>query len=93
MKKQSKLIMVPMTILVTLSVWIILQADITDSNDSSAIPGLPTAIAGVQYGIQGQQAPELNLTTWINGYGLSIDPIELNNLRGKVIYLYFFQDW
>jgi hypothetical protein len=78
--------MVPMTFLVLLSVWVFLQADLTG-------PGESSAIAGMQYGIQGQQAPELNLTTWINGNGLSINPIELNNLKGKVIYLYFFQDW
>ena len=86
MKKQCKLIKVPMAFLVLLGTWVFLQADILDPGDSSAI-------AGTQYGIQGQQAPALNLKTWINGNGLSINPIELSNLKGNVIYLYFFQDW
>jgi hypothetical protein len=76
-----------------LSAWIVFHVGIIDSKNSGIIAGLPTAAAGAQYGIQGQQAPELNLTTWIDGNGLSIDPVELNTLRGKVIYLYFFQDW
>ncbi|CAB1062475.1 hypothetical protein D1BOALGB6SA_7252 [Olavius sp. associated proteobacterium Delta 1] len=33
------------------------------------IIGLQSASASVQYGIQGQPAPELNLTTWIDGDG------------------------
>lgn len=85
--------MVSITLLFFLSGWIILHVGKINSNDSSVIPGLQTAAAGMQYGIQGRPAPELNLTTWIDGNGLSIDPIELNDYRDKVIYLYFFQDW
>lgn len=44
-------------------------------------------------GILGRQAPELELNNWIDGTGGSIPAIRLNELRGKVIYLYFFQDW
>ena len=62
-------------------------------DDSGAVMGLQTASANVQYGIQGQQAPELNLETWIDGDGERVDPIYLSDYRGKVIYLYFFQDW
>jgi hypothetical protein len=47
----------------------------------------------MQYGILGRQAPELNLTTWIDGAGNPMDPIKLKDYRGKVIFLYFFQDW
>ena len=61
--------------------------------DVGSISGLHTASANDRYGIQGQRAPELNLTTWIDGNGIPIDPIKLNSYRGKVIYLYFFQDW
>jgi len=92
-KKQPKLNMAPIALLLVLSAWIVLHADLTSSNNSSVIPGMRTAAANTQYGIQGQQAPALKLTTWIDGNGLSIDPIELNDYRGKVIYLYFFQDW
>ena len=58
-----------------------------------AVIGQQTASANVQYGIQGQQAPEMNLETWIDGDGERVDPIFLSDYRGKVIYLYFFQDW
>ena len=61
--------------------------------ESGDIVGLQRASANVQYGIQGRQAPELNLTNWIDGDGNRIDPIRLSSYRGKVIYLYFFQDW
>ena len=61
--------------------------------DSDTVIGVPTAYADAHLGIQGQQAPDLNLTTWIDGDGKPIDSIELNDYRGKVLYLYFFQDW
>ncbi len=44
-------------------------------------------------GILGRQAPELELNNWIDGTGDPIPAIRLNELRGRVIYLYFFQDW
>ena len=44
-------------------------------------------------GILGRQAPELELNNWIDGAGDPIPAIRLNELRGRVIYLYFFQDW
>ena len=46
-----------------------------------------------RYGILGQPAPELDLTDWIDGEGRPMNPIRLSGLKGKVIYLYFFQDW
>jgi hypothetical protein len=55
--------------------------------------GMQTASANTQYGILGQQAPGLELDTWIDGNGKPIDPVKLTDYRGKVIYLYFFQDW
>ncbi len=57
------------------------------------VSGLNSASAAARYGIQGQPAPELNLTEWIGGNGKPIDPIQLADFRGSVIYLYFFQDW
>ena len=75
------------------SAWMILLCGMTFYDDSGAVMGLQTASANVQYGIQGQQAPELNLEIWIDGDGKRIDPIYLSDCRGKVIYLYFFQDW
>jgi len=55
--------------------------------------GLQTASADTQYGILGRQAPEMDLNTWIDGNGKPMDPLRLEDYRGKVIYLYFFQDW
>ncbi len=63
------------------------------SLDSGPIAGLQTASAATRYGILGQQAPELNLSTWIDGDGKQIEPIRLGTFRGKVIYLFFFQNW
>jgi len=50
-------------------------------------------VAADKYGILGEKAPELNLDTWIDGDGLKKKTLRLKDLRGKVIYMYFFQDW
>jgi hypothetical protein len=36
---------------------------------------------------------ELNLSTWIDGDGKKTESVRLIDYRGKVVYLYFFQDW
>ena len=51
------------------------------------------AFASSHLGILGRQAPELNLDNWIDEDGKQRAPIQLGKYRGKVIYLYFFQDW
>ncbi len=79
--------------IIKISVWLILLCSIVFFHDFGAIMGLHSASANVQYGIQGQQAPELNLTNWIDGDGNRMDPVNLSDYRGKVVYLYFFQDW
>ncbi len=33
------------------------------------------------------------MNTWIDGRGEKTAPIQIRAYRGKVIYLYFFQDW
>ncbi len=55
--------------------------------------GIQPAAARSHDGILGSQAPELDLDTWIDGRGKKTVPIHLRAYRGKVIYLYFFQDW
>lgn len=55
--------------------------------------GIQTAGAESHLGILGLQAPNLNLSNWINGDGEKIDPIRLSAYRGKVVYLYFWQNW
>lgn len=54
---------------------------------------IPNASADAHLGIRGQPAPELNLSTWIDGNGKQIESVRLADYRGKVVYLYFFQDW
>lgn len=62
-------------------------------SDSNRHFGIPVALANIQYGILGQLAPELNLSDWIDANGKKTEPIRLSDHRGKVIYLYFWQDW
>ena len=54
---------------------------------------ISTASADSGLGILGRHAPELNLSTWIDGNGKKIESVRLSDYRGKVVYLYFFQDW
>ena len=56
-------------------------------------PDFQLASANSHLGILGRQAPELNLDNWIDADGEKMQPIQLGDLRGKVVYLYFFQDW
>lgn len=60
---------------------------------SSTLFKIPNASADAHLGIQGQPAPELNLSIWIDGNGKKTGSIGLSDYRGKVVYLYFFQDW
>jgi len=60
---------------------------------SSAVVGIQIASAASQYGILGEVAPELNVNHWIDGNGKAMAPVRLSDYRGKVVYLYFFQDW
>ena len=55
--------------------------------------GPETAAADSHYGILDQTAPALNLDEWIDGNGHKTPSIRLTDLRGKIVYLYFFQDW
>jgi hypothetical protein len=64
-----------------------------DRFDSSPPFKIPNASADAHLGILGQPAPELNLSTWIDGNGKKTESFRLSSYRGKVVYLYFFQDW
>jgi len=81
------------TVILLIGVWVILPYGMNYLFDSSDTIGLQTPSADMQYGILGQQAPELNLTTWIDGNGKPMNPVKLKDYQGKVIFLYFFQDW
>ncbi len=90
---QIKLKLVVFSVTILIGTWIILPYGMDYFFDSSDTVGLQTASANSQYGILGRQAPELNLNTWIDGAGNPMDSIKLRDYRGKVIFLYFFQDW
>ena len=59
----------------------------------SVMIGVRNVAASSHYGILGQKAPEIYLNSWIDENGAEIAPIRLIKYRGKVVYLYFFQDW
>jgi len=52
----------------------------------------PATAGAAERGIVGRPAPELAVDTWFNLPG-DTDALRLAELRGKVIYLYFFQAW
>lgn len=52
-----------------------------------------TVMANDQYGIRGETAPELELKGWIDGDGNHRAPLRLSELKGKIVYMYFFQAW
>jgi hypothetical protein len=79
--------------IILMGVWVILPYGMNQFFDSNDTVGLQPASANTQYGILGRQAPELNLTNWIDGAGKPMDPVKLKEYRGKVIFLYFFQNW
>ena len=64
-----------------------------DVLDSSTFLKIPNASANAHLGILGQPAPEPNLSTWIDGNVKKTESVRLSDFRGKVVYLYFFQDW
>ncbi len=86
----KKRVAIRFTLLTVSLLVLLLIVGFSDSHSPFEMPG---ASADTGYGIQGQMAPELNLSNWIDGNGSQIDPVRLSDYRGKVVYLYFFQDW
>jgi hypothetical protein len=95
MKLEGKFTLKPYVLMVffSVSVWMLPLLGVKRFSVPNAIIGMQTAWAKAHYGIQGQTAPELRLDTWIDGNGQKAVPIYLNDYRGKVVYLYFFQNW
>lgn len=89
----QKLRIVVFTALVFTGTWMIPLSEMNSILFPDVMIGIPTASADSHLGILGQAAPELKLNTWIDGNGKKIAPIQLSDYRGKVVYLYFFQDW
>ena len=46
-----------------------------------------------QYGIRGQQAPELEIKQWIDTNGKDRSPFKLSDHKGKYIFMEFWQSW
>ena len=93
LNKMRKWISILVTTFMFTGIWIALLPETKNSKYTASMIGIPTASANAHLGIQGQAAPELALNIWIDGDGKKIEPIHLKDLRGKVVYLYFFQDW
>ena len=79
--------------IILIGVWVIWPSGMNYLFDTGDTIGMQLASADKHYGILGQQAPELNLTSWIDSDGKPMDPVKLKDYRGKVIFLYFFQYW
>ena len=79
--------------LMVAAIWFIQMTENHNFLNPYSMVGIGTVWAASQYGISGKAAPELELNTWIDKEGKSIEPITLRNFHGKVVYLYFFQDW
>ncbi|MBT8369912.1 MAG: peroxiredoxin family protein [Deltaproteobacteria bacterium] len=88
-----KILKIFYTCIVLFGVALISLSGVSSLLDPHPRFGLQPASASNKYGILGRQAPELELSTWIDGNGRPMDPVKLKDYRGKVIYLYFFQDW
>ena len=93
LKHKHKLKFVVITVFFFTSNWMIQLYEMNGFSGSNVMSGIQIARATTQYGILGQTAPQLKLKSWIDGNGKKIEPISLNDYRGKVVYLYFFQDW
>jgi hypothetical protein len=93
LRPQGKLKLSIYAVILLMGIWVLWPNGMYNLFDVSDPIGLQAASADMQYGILGRQAPELNLTTWIDGDGKPMDPVKLKDYRGKVIFLYFFQDW
>ena len=94
MKHRLKLPWIFITVFVVVGqVTIPAPTGIADRGCLAAVLTGQRAHAAERYGIVGQTAPELGLNNWIDGSGEAMAPIRLSSYRGKVVYLYFFQDW
>ena len=93
LNQMRKWIFIAITAFLFTGIWIALLPETNSIKYSDTMIGITTASANAHLGIQGHAAPELVLNIWIDGDGKKMEPIHLKDLRGKVVYLYFFQDW
>jgi hypothetical protein len=80
-------------VLIVSAMWFIQMTENHNYFNPYSMAGVTTVWAASHYGISGKSAPELELDTWIDGNGKTMEPIILKEFHGKVVYLYFFQDW
>ena len=93
MKQKNKSTFTLSSVFFSTSVWMILLFGMTGLFIPVEWIGIQPSEASRHLGILGRQAPEIHLNTWIDGNGRKVEPIRLKDFRGKVVYLYFFQDW
>ncbi len=84
---------IAMTVFFSAALNIIPGFEMNRLSGLNGVIGIPSASATQHLGILGRTAPELQLHAWIDGNGAEIPPIRLGDYRGKVVYLYFFQNW
>jgi hypothetical protein len=90
LKQQFTLKYISFTTMFLMGSFLFIGGDLFTSSTPFQIQN---ASADAHLGILGQPAPELNLSTWIDGNGKKTEAIRLSDYRDKVVYLYFFQDW
>ena len=56
------------------------------------LPMTPLCAQQTQYGIVGQEAPDWDVGKWLN-LPDSRDGLDVDDFKGKVVYLYGFQSW
>ena len=92
-QKKTMPLVLAVCALILIGEWLPTLPEIDGLSVFHAMIAMPEASASGLYGISSQKAPELNLNTWIDAEGNPTAPIRLADYRGRVVYLYFFQDW
>lgn len=77
----------------TLSRRSLIKTAISGSVGLATLPIMQMATAQSDRTIQGQMAPELTVSHWIDGEGKPTKPFSVAEHRGKWVYLKCFQEW
>lgn len=80
------------SIIFFISLWVLPMPKIDKFPVFNDMMEIQNASADEELGILGQLAPEIKADTWVDENGKETEPIKLKDYRGKIVYLYFFQD-
>ncbi|NNL75991.1 MAG: hypothetical protein HKO68_06625 [Desulfobacterales bacterium] len=80
------------SIIFFISLWVLPMPKIDKFPVFNDMMEIQNASADEELGILGQPAPEIKPDTWVDENGKEAEPIHLKDYRGKIVYLYFFQD-